>query len=148
MEAIRLNKRSGLTRDIRYLASDLLGKCKKRAVKHKATVTIDYKWVHDRLLVGACEITGLPLEFKSRGTGRVHNRAPSIDRIDSGNRNYTPENSRLVCAQVNVALGPWNSSESLPVLRALVATMEQRSHLASNEFENLDVVDDLSFRYT
>lgn len=138
-------------KNLRFLSSDLLGKCKKRAVKHSgAIVTIDWKWVHSRLERGVCEITGLKFDFNSFGTGKIHNLAPSIDRRDSSNKNYTPENSRIVCAQVNMALGAWNMNDSLPVLKALVHSIEstQRGGPRPHDDESHSEESNDYFRYT
>lgn len=60
---------------------------------------------------GLCELSGIPLqrvvERPESGDGRFrHPWAPSIDRIDS-RAGYRPDNARLVCVAVNLALADW-----------------------------------------
>jgi len=61
-----------------------------------------------------CEVSGIPFDMTnvvniekfSRGRRFMRAKIPSIDRIDS-RFGYTPQNTRLVCAAVNIALGSW-----------------------------------------
>lgn len=111
---------NGPQRTLPRLANQLLASAKKRARLRGGVVTITAEWILRKLRLGLCERTGLRLV-----TNRMRcNKSPSLDRIDSANRDYTPENTRLVCVQVNTAQGPWSDEESLPVLRELVRAME------------------------
>lgn len=111
---------SGPERVPRTIAARLLASARARALKQGGTVTIDMQWIMERLQV--CCISGIPFELAARG--RPDARAPSLDRIDAENPNYSPENTRVVLWQVNAALNRFSDRESLPILRALVHGLE------------------------
>jgi hypothetical protein len=55
---------------------------------------------------GRCEVTGIRFSFVKVQGSRMRPFAPSIDRREAGGA-YSSENSRLVCAAVNVAMFNW-----------------------------------------
>lgn len=65
---------------------------------------------------GRCEVSGLPFSFEVHGKRKPF--APSIDRVDSS-VGYTPENTRLVCYAVNVAMNCWGDAPFLRICRAV-----------------------------
>lgn len=67
----------------------------------------------------ACEITRIKFDrlFKPEGAGK-RPYAASIDRIESAGI-YTPDNCRLVCSAVNMALGEWG----MPVFERISEAM-------------------------
>jgi hypothetical protein len=105
-------------------AENLLRAAKRRITKKKngAQITISKEWIIERLRIGTCELTGLP--FNTQETNKPTNA--SLDRIDSCNPNYTAENCRLVCYQVNTALNRFSEEESLEVIRALSKALERK----------------------
>lgn len=59
---------------------------------------------------GRCDLTGIAFDLSHRHS--VKNRrpfVPSIDRIDSAD-SYRVGNVRLVCAAINIAIGPWGEA--------------------------------------
>lgn len=108
---------------IDYRASVLINGARKRAKKPRrgGAVTIDLEWTKEKLRGGICEVTGLQLDMNSK-RGAL---APSIDRIDSKNKDYSPENSRIVAYQVNVALNSFSLKDSLVVFEALATAARQ-----------------------
>jgi hypothetical protein len=52
---------------------------------------------------GRCEVSGMAFSTEKPEGQRIRLHAPSVDRIDSS-KGYAPENCRLVCAGVNIAL--------------------------------------------
>jgi len=69
-----------------------------------------------------CELTGIRFSDRRAGDrqGAWRPYAASIDRIRPV-EGYTPDNCRLVCCAVNIALGAWGMDVLLPIARALVA---------------------------
>ena len=62
---------------------------------------------------GRCELSGIAFSREV-----VSGRRPwdySIDRIDSSRREYTPDNCRVVCYAVNVALNAWGDDVLLRI---------------------------------
>lgn len=115
--------RYGAERSIENIAKQLISSAKKRAKERSASVTIDYNWAISKLRTGVCEFTGL--SFKLSGNGTKNPRSASIDRIDSKNRNYTPENSRLVLFAVNCALmGFGVTADHMEIIERMAVSMK------------------------
>ena len=90
----------------------------------KVTVTVD--WVAERIRKGKCELTGLDFDLKPSTITRHNPYAPSLDRIDSSNKEYSKSNTRVVLASVNVALGEYGTTTMLPILKAMVKAIEEK----------------------
>jgi hypothetical protein len=80
---------------------------------------------------GRCPVTGIPFHMQRFPDAFVkYPFAPSIDRILSSG-DYTPENTRLVCAAVNFGMGQWGEELFLTLARYAVAYDKAKS--ANNE---------------
>ena len=101
-------------------ASLMLSNCKERAKKNKAKVTISWEWIVEKLKIGKCELSNLSFDFLPASKGYANPYAPSLDRIDSKNKNYTPENTRVVLQAVNMAINEHGLNDIIPILKALV----------------------------
>ena len=66
---------------------------------------------------GRCEVSGIP--FSAVEVAGVRPFAPSLDRVDS-TKGYLPENCRLVCYAVNVALHQWGDEVLLRIAEGIV----------------------------
>lgn len=68
-----------------------------------------------------CEVTGLKFDYRAKSDPdwKVRPMAPSLDRI-SNKGGYEPNNVRLVCACVNVAINEWGLANFENVCRAFV----------------------------
>ena len=115
------------TRGLREAKSQLLPKnrAKKllRSAKErcKGIITIDCNWVEAKLNLGICELTGLPFNFERSMDGKLNPFSPSLDRKDNGNRDYTPENTRVVLTCVNFALNQFGLKTMQPIFKILGA---------------------------
>lgn len=67
-----------------------------------------------------CMLTGLDFDFRDFRSTRRRPYVPSIDRIDCS-AGYTPDNVRLVCACVNLAMNEWGLDVLLKMGSALKA---------------------------
>lgn len=67
---------------------------------------------------GRCEITGIRFGFYEGSIGGRRPWSPSLDRIDSS-KGYTPDNCRLVCTCVNLAMSEWPDDVFLRMCRAV-----------------------------
>ena len=112
----------GCERTQKSVARSLLQGARERARASGGVVSIDLCWVLERLR-GSCALTGL--SFVIPCSGKPEARAPSLDRINSEDHNYSPENTRLVLWQVNAALNRFSDIESLPIIEALSAGLRK-----------------------
>jgi len=117
--------RSGNERTAPKVASNLLksaqGRCRgcpsRTAAGRPPTngkVTITKQWILERIEKGICEATGEKLTIKPRQPNTV-----SLDRIDSNNPDYTPENCRIVTWQFNNMRGAYSDEEFIRVAKQL-----------------------------
>jgi hypothetical protein len=88
------------------------------------TLSITKEWLEDRLKKGVCELTGLPFDFSGRGKFSRQPYAPSVDRKDPQNPDYTPENTRVVLWAVNCAMAEYGEEIMLPIFKALINAKE------------------------
>ena len=70
---------------IGLIANNLLHDCKKRAKKHNSVVTLKFSDIIDVLKKGYCQGSVPPLKFVFDKPGSPF--SPSLDRIDSSNKN-------------------------------------------------------------
>jgi hypothetical protein len=127
-EASQKRKMFGSTRTIEGIATKLLHGAKGRTKNKDTKITITKDWIVQKLKHGSCELTNIPFVFPANS--RLPNAyGPSLDRIDSTNRDYSPENTRLVLYQVNVALNRFGEEASLPILKAIVAGIEKKHNV-------------------
>lgn len=103
----------------------LFSSCKRRAKLTQSSVTITKDWIKEKLNAGVCEVTGLPFNFNGRNKHTRQAYAPSIDRINSENPNYTPENCRLVLWAVNCSMSEYGEEIMLPIFRAILNAKEK-----------------------
>jgi hypothetical protein len=96
---------------------------RSRALKRGLPITIDGKWVLERLNVGCCEVTGIPFTFKIEETYGKYNNAqphsPTLDRIDP-KLGYTPENTMVVVAIYNFCKMHWAHRDVLHFAKQLL----------------------------
>jgi hypothetical protein len=100
-------------------ANFLLRSAKQRTIKWGGSITITTEWVESKIIKGVCEVTGIPFDLSPSNFKRMNPFAPSLDRIDSGSRDYSEENTRVVLASVNVALGEWGLEVMKPIFKKL-----------------------------
>ena len=88
--------------------------------KKRGDVTISTEWLTKKLELGICELTGLPFDMRSLGVNMPKAYAPSLDKIDASNKEYSKTNTRVVLFAVNCALGRFGDTYMLPILEAMV----------------------------
>lgn len=103
-----------------YRARQLIIAAKTRS----DVVTVTWQWVKQKLDNGVCELTGLAFDMESQNNFSKNPYAPSIDRINSKIREYTPENTRIVLHFVNQALNEYDQETALPILKAMVKSIQ------------------------
>jgi hypothetical protein len=89
-----------------------------RAARCGMEFDLTREWIAERLAVGVCEVTGLPLELSKPPGSRFHPWAPSVDRIDS-KKGYTQDNCRVVCWIYNMAKSEWSDEVVMTFAKAL-----------------------------
>jgi hypothetical protein len=105
-------------------AKMLLREAKRRANKSGSICSIDVEWVKTRLDSGLCELTEIPFQLESVPEYTTNPYGPSIDRRDPKNRNYTPDNCRLILSFANRALNECTQEQALPILEAMVKAIK------------------------
>jgi hypothetical protein len=106
-------------------ANKLFHNAKRRCLKTGGIVSVNQEWIENKLNTGLCELTGLKFDLLPSKTDYNNAYAPSLDRIDSKNPNYSAENTRVVLASVNRALNEHGDKYLLPILKAMVAGIEK-----------------------
>lgn len=101
-------------------SSRLLSGCKRRAKLSGGKMSITREWLEDKLNKGVCELTGLPFNFSGRGKFSRQPYAPSVDKKNPQNPDYTPENTRVVLWAVNCAMAEYGEEIMLPIFKALI----------------------------
>ena len=125
--------RSGKCRTAASVATRLLcqakGRCNgipsRTAAGRPATngrVTINRDWIEQRINAGVCEATGDALTTEPK-----HKNTVSLDRINSDNPDYTPENARIVTWQFNNMKGNYSDEEFIRVAKALENENQRKS---------------------
>lgn len=74
---------------------------------------------------GCCELSGLPMTPHNQEGYPKRPYVPSLDRIDA-KKGYTPENTRLICFAMNVALNTWGEHLFAPIAKAFIQRYDQR----------------------
>jgi hypothetical protein len=109
----------GYRKTVSGKASQLLSSAKNRAKLKSLDCQITKEWIVEKLNIGFCEVTGLPISLETYGRSDRNPNSPSIDRVDC-NLGYTLENSRLVLLSVNDALNQYGLEHFLKVAQAVI----------------------------
>lgn len=115
---------------VRGRLRDLLNAARGRATKKSIPLSIQ---LGDLLALweaqeGRCALTGLPMTFEKNPPGErgFLPWSPSLDRIDP-DQGYTPNNLRLVCVIVNLALNRFGDAQFDKMCRAYVEAVPLRT---------------------
>lgn len=106
-------------------ATKMWHNAKRRSEKTNANVSVDVLWITNKLNAGNCELTGLPFDLTPSSEFSSNPYAPSLDKINSKIKDYTPENTRVVLAAVNTSLNEYGTEIMIPILRALLTAIEK-----------------------
>lgn len=109
---------------------ELLRRSRERAATRKIPYALTLKDITSiyKRSEGRCEVSGIPFSRHIPPGRRRRLWFPSIDRIDPAG-GYTPDNCRLVCIAVNIALGDWGLSDLLRIAEGALAR-----HSGKNKF--------------
>jgi hypothetical protein len=109
---------------IKGRAAVLMGNARARCLDKNISLELSTEWVIGHLERGTCELTGMPFNLEPPPLG-ISRRpdAPSLDRIDK-DKHYTIENTRVILWAVNCALSEYGTDTILPILKAMVAGIE------------------------
>lgn len=105
---------------ISYYVTTMLASAKARSKQKGLPCDLDREWIEKRILVGVCEVTGLPFDMANanRGDKSKSPWAPSCDRIDNS-KGYTKDNVQVVVWLYNAAKGESNRDEFMTLVKAL-----------------------------
>jgi hypothetical protein len=101
-------------RRLKKRAQCLVANCRTRSRRRGLVFNLDdfIDELQRRIDMGVCEITGCRFDLSP---GRKWN-SPSIDRINS-KLGYTPENVRVVCQAMNLAMADWGEEPVYQMLQ-------------------------------
>jgi len=110
---------------VKVRAQRLYGNAQKRA-KAQGWPPPDFgsPWIEEKILVGACEVTGIPFDLVGQVSETIHAKnpwVPSIDRIDS-NQPYLKDNVQLVVFMYNVCKAEFAHADVVKFCRAVAAS--------------------------
>jgi hypothetical protein len=116
--------RWGAVNQVKVRAQRLYGNAQKRA-KSMGWPEPDFgsQWLEEKILAGACEVTGISfdLTIKVNGTSHAKNPwVPSIDRIDS-TKPYLKDNVQVVVYMYNVCKSEFSHIDVVNFCRAVAA---------------------------
>lgn len=98
-----------------------------RAKRANLPFTITREWVTNQWEIqqGKCKVTGIPITLNVNENGEKFYAPfnPSLDQIHAG-RGYTPENTRLICVIVNLALNKFGDEAFDAMCRAYITNPE------------------------
>lgn len=109
-----------------YPAKVLYLGAKHRAIKNNSECTITEEWVQEKINKGFCELTGLPFDLEYFSESKNNPYSPSLDRIDSKNKNYSPDNVRVVLSFINIAINDLGLEKALPIFKALIEKTDEK----------------------
>lgn len=99
----------------------LFNKIKNRCIsKNKGIVSIDVDWIEQKIKNGVCELSGLPFDLAPNNQFHRNPNSPSLDRIDNSNRDYSPENTRVVLTSLNGAINEYGLEHFLKTAIAVL----------------------------
>lgn len=92
-------------------AAELWKSCRKSAVSRKLQFSLTVEDVESMLKRSSrrCEVTGIPFSNAAHDGMRIRPWRASVDRLNSS-IGYSPENCRLVCASVNIAMNQFGET--------------------------------------
>lgn len=121
-------RRAAISMTARGRLMGLLTAARTRAKQCGMEFSIDLDFVLDQWdrQQGRCLLTGLPLTLERNPGGQrfYMPHSPSLDRRDSS-AGYTPDNTRLVCVVVNLALNRFGDAVLDQMCRAYVANNKE-----------------------
>jgi hypothetical protein len=119
--------RSGPQRTLSMVASARLSGARQRCKKSGGRVTITKKWVEERIeagyVVNGVKIGDFQIECVDEKRGAW---GPSLDRIDSNNPNYSPENVQVVPTLLNDARNEHSDDDFLAIAGPWVDYLRQK----------------------
>lgn len=129
-EAKRKSQRSGLQRTFSSLIGRLFSAARARAKENNAVCTITRLWIQKNIERGYVMNGVKIMDFTIAVNGHMHPFTPSIDRIDSKNRNYTEENCQIIPSLLNLAKNRWSDEDFLQVVKPYIVYLENQLHVS------------------
>ena len=114
----RKKHQAGTSRTFGFCTRHLKRGAITRAKKHGGICTLTLDWIRQEVskgyVVDGVKIADYVTEVDTHK--KVTAWSPSIDRIDNSNRDYTPENCRVVPSLLNLALNNFDEKDFLDIV--------------------------------
>jgi hypothetical protein len=106
-------------------ARALINNAMHRARKQDVPFDLTWEWLHERLLAGTCEVTGIPFAFDGEHKRTVAKSpfSPSLDRLDSS-KGYTKDNTRVTVWIMNLAKSNFTDADVAKFCAAFVVAQK------------------------
>lgn len=116
--------RIGNSRTLDGVIQKLHNAAKERSKKHKSVCTITRKWIKVNIEKGFILNNKKIIDYSLEPN---HPFTPSIDRIDSENRNYTEENCQILPTLLNIAKNRWKDEDFLKVVEPYIEHLKNKN---------------------
>lgn len=103
----------------KHRANHILSSIKRRAQLKDLAFNLTQDWIESKLKAGVCEVSGIPFQLDTVGTGCPQFYSPSVDRIDNA-EGYTESNCRVVLNAFNSCKGIATDKDVSRLIAALV----------------------------
>lgn len=99
----------------------IFNKVKNRCkLKNKGQITVSVEWIEQKIKTGICELSGIPFDLNPDSRFYRNPFSPSLDRINNENRDYSPENTRVILTCLNGAINEYGLENFLTVANAVI----------------------------
>lgn len=99
------------------LYNKIKNRCRNR---NKGIVSIDVNWIEQKIKTGICELSGLPFDLAPTDKFSRNPNSPSLDRINNLNKDYSPENTRIILTSLNGAINEYGLEHFLKTSIAVI----------------------------
>jgi len=124
------NHRKAISKFSKSSNKNLKSKAKQliKGAKQRGLATFSLEWLEKKLESGVCELSGLPFNLINSSQYSKNPYAPSLDRIDANDTEYSINNTRVVLSCINQALNQYGLEHFLKMAQAVIDYQKEKYH--------------------